>query len=176
MDDHHFKEEEIGSIGELFTVCSKIVLKCQILARIGRPYISWSVNKVARAVTKRTRACDKRLARLISYIHYTCEFKKYCHVRNTAEQCRLGLFQDSDFAGDLGGFKNLHQVEHCAFLEVQQKLRVCVKSGCLEVRMPGYPRVPGGALPGNILLLWRRSGSELTNRNQMENGTMSLIS
>ena len=27
--------------------------------------------------------------------------KQYCHVGNTAKQCRLGLFQDSDFAGDL---------------------------------------------------------------------------
>ena len=26
---------------------------------------------------------------------------KHCHVGNTAKQCRLGLFQDSDFAGDL---------------------------------------------------------------------------
>ena len=33
----------------------------------------------------------------------------------TAKQCRLGLFQDSDFAGDLED-SNLHQVEHCAFL------------------------------------------------------------
>ena len=48
-----------------------------------------------------TRACDKRLNRLISYIHHTCEYKQYCHVGNTAKQCRLGLFQDSDFAGDI---------------------------------------------------------------------------
>ena len=60
-----------------------------------------SVNKLARAITKWTRACDKRLARLISHVHHTSEFEQYCHVGNTAEQCRSGLFQDSDFAGDL---------------------------------------------------------------------------
>ena len=27
-----------------------------------------------------TRACDKRLARLISYVHHTTEFKQHCHV------------------------------------------------------------------------------------------------
>ena len=59
------------------------------------------MNKLARSITKWTRACDKRLCRLISYIHHTCEYKQYCHVGNTAKQCRLGLFQDSDFAGDL---------------------------------------------------------------------------
>ena len=62
------KEEEIGSLGELSTVCSQIVVKCLYLARIGRPDILWSVNKLARAVTKLTTPCDKRLARLVSYI------------------------------------------------------------------------------------------------------------
>ena len=105
MDDHQFKEEENGSIGEVSTVCSQIVLKCLYLARIGRPDILWSMNKLARAVTKWTKSCDKRLARLISYIHHTSEFTQYCHVGNAAQQCRLGLFQDSDFAGDLEGSK-----------------------------------------------------------------------
>ena len=81
--------------------CSQIVLKCLYLARIGRPDILWSVNKLARAITKWTKACGKRLNRLISYIHHTTEYKQYCHVGNTAKQCRLGLFQDSDFAGYL---------------------------------------------------------------------------
>ena len=36
----------------------------------------------------------------------TCEYKQYCHVGNTAKQCRLGLFQDSDFAGDLKDSKS----------------------------------------------------------------------
>ena len=49
MDDHQFKEEENESVGELSTVCSQIVLKCLYLARIGRPAILWSVNKLARA-------------------------------------------------------------------------------------------------------------------------------
>ena len=68
LDDHHFEEEENGSVGELSIVCSHIVLKCLYLARTGRPDISWSVNKLARAVTKWTKACDKRLARLI-FVH-----------------------------------------------------------------------------------------------------------
>ena len=35
LDDHQFKEEELGSVGELSTVCSQIVLKCLFLARLG---------------------------------------------------------------------------------------------------------------------------------------------
>ena len=68
IDDHHFKEEEMKSVGELSQICSQIVLKCLYLARIGRPDILWSVNKLARSITKWTNACDKRLNRLISFI------------------------------------------------------------------------------------------------------------
>ena len=117
IDDHHFKEEETKSVGELSHVCSQIVLKCLYLARIGRPDILWSENKLARSITKWTKACDKRLNRLISYIHHTCEYKQYCHVGNSVKQCRLGLFQDSDFAGDLEDSKSTSE-EHCALLEV----------------------------------------------------------
>ena len=56
-------------IGELSKVCSQIFLKSLYLARIGRPDIPWSVNKLARSVTDRTQVCDKCIARLISYIH-----------------------------------------------------------------------------------------------------------
>ena len=108
MDDHQSKEEEI--VGELSTVCSRIV---------GRPDILWSVNKLARATTKLTKACDKRFVGLISYIHDTSEYRQYCHVGNTAQQCRLGLFQDSDFAGNLED-SNQPQEECCAFSEVSR--------------------------------------------------------
>ena len=56
IDDHHFKEE-LKSVGELSRVCSQIVLKCLYLARIGQPDILWSVNKLARSITK----MDQRL-------------------------------------------------------------------------------------------------------------------
>ena len=115
IDDHHFKEEETKSVGELSTTCSQIVLKCLYLARIGRPDILWSVNKLARSITKWTKACDKRLNRLISYIHHTSEYRQYCHVGNTAKQCRLGLFQDSDFAGDLEDSKSTSGGTLCIF-------------------------------------------------------------
>ena len=103
---YHFKEEELESVGELSQVCSQIVLKCVYLVRIGRADIRWSVNKLARSITKWTKACDKRLNRLISHIHHTCEYEQYCYVGNTAKKCRLGLFQDSDFAGDLEDSKS----------------------------------------------------------------------
>ena len=102
-------------MGELSEVCSQIVLKCLYLARLGRHDILWSVNKLARSITKWTKACDKRKSRLISHIHHTCEDKQYCYVGTTAKQCRLGLFQDSDFAGDLEDSKSTSGGTLCVF-------------------------------------------------------------
>ena len=73
------------------------------------------MNKLARAVTIWTRAGDKRLARLISYIHHTSEIKQHCYVGNTAQQCRLELFQDTDFAGDLEDSKSTSGRLLCIF-------------------------------------------------------------
>ena len=113
--DHRFKQEELESVGEWPEICSQIVLNCLYLARVGRPDILWSVNKLARSVTKWTQACDRRLARLISYFHHTNDFRQCCHVGNTAQHCRLGLFQDSDFAGDLEDSKSTSGGVLCIF-------------------------------------------------------------
>ena len=67
LDDHQLKNEDLETMGELSEVCSRIVLKCLYLALIGRPDILWTVNHLARHVTKWNRACDKRLAKLSSY-------------------------------------------------------------------------------------------------------------
>ena len=61
------------------------------------------------------RACDKRLARLISHIHCTSEYKQCCHVGSIEQQCHLGFFQDSDFAGDLEASKSTSGGTLCVF-------------------------------------------------------------
>ena len=99
-DDNQVEEEELRSVGELSNVCSQIALKCFYFARIGRPDSLWSVNKLARAITKWSRACDKRLASMIFYIHCTIEYKQYCHVGSAALKIR-----------------NQPQLEHYAYLE-----------------------------------------------------------
>ena len=118
IDDHHFKEEELKSVGDLSKVCSQIVLKCLYLARFGRPDIPWSVNKLARSITKWTRACDKRLSSLISYIHHTCEF-------NAGWDCFKTLI-----VHEILRIQNLLRVEHGAFSEATRSFQFagCVKN------------------------------------------------
>ena len=106
LDGRQIRKEELESVGELSEVCSQIVLNCLYPARNGRSHILWSVNKLARSVTKWTQACDRRWASLIPYVHHTSDYRQFCHVGNTAQHCRLGLFQDSDFAGDIENSKS----------------------------------------------------------------------
>ena len=47
--------KNLNQLEKLSIECSQIVLKCSKLARIGRPDILWSVNKLARSVTKWTQ-------------------------------------------------------------------------------------------------------------------------
>ena len=82
---------------DLLENCQRFAHKLFLNAHIWRALVGlifeWSVNKLARAITKWTSACDQRLGPLVSYVHHTCEFKQYCHVGNKARQRRLGLFQ-----------------------------------------------------------------------------------
>ena len=72
--------------GNPLEICQKFALKLFWNACIWHLFkdfhILWSVNKLARSTTKITKVCDKRLSRLISYIHRTCEYTQYRHVGN----------------------------------------------------------------------------------------------
>ena len=151
LDDHQIKKRHLEKKGELSEVCSHIVLKCLYLARIGRPDILWSVNKLARSVTKWTQACDRRLARLISYIHFTSDSRQYCHVGNADQQCRLGLCQDSDFAGDLEDSKSTTVGVLCIF---GSRIFIPISWMCKTQRQ--YPTVPQNqrSYPWMLVCVW----------------------
>ncbi len=106
IDDHLFGPDDFIEKGHLSPVAARIVLKALYLARIGRPELLWAVNSLAREVTKWTVACDKRLHRLISYIHHRKEHVMTCFVGDKPEDCYLVLFSDASFAGDLKDSKS----------------------------------------------------------------------
>ena len=128
IDDHHFKEEELKSVGELPKLCSPIVRKCLYLAR---PDILWSVNKLARSITKWTKACGKRLSRLISYIHHTCEYKQYCQVETLPNNADWDCFK-TPILQEILRTQKLHQVEHYAFLE---PIHLFQSVGCVKNKL-----------------------------------------
>ena len=70
-------------------------------ARLVRFELLWPICSSAREVSKWTRACDKRLHRLMCYIHHTPDHSLESFVGDEAQHCHVVLYSDADFAGDL---------------------------------------------------------------------------
>ena len=99
--------------GTLEPVASRIVLKILYTSRMGRPDTLWSVNTLARQVTKWNRGCDKRLHKLIEYLNSTAEWGQACYVGDHASECWLALFVDASFGGDLEDSKSTNGAYLC---------------------------------------------------------------
>lgn len=63
-------------------------------------------NWLARAVTKWTKACDRRLFRSISYIHCTKHWVIRHLVGDAPKDLKLTCYSDASFAGDLQDSKS----------------------------------------------------------------------
>jgi len=101
MDDHQLKPEDFEQEGNLSKDAAKIIMKALYGARLVRFELLWPICSSARQVTKWTRACDKRLHRLMCYIHHTEDHSLESFVGDDAQHCHPVLFSDADFAGDL---------------------------------------------------------------------------
>jgi hypothetical protein len=49
---------------------AKVIMKILYGARLVRYELLWPVCSIAREVSRWNRACDKRLFKLVSYLHY----------------------------------------------------------------------------------------------------------
>ena len=93
-----------------------------------RPDIVWSVHRLARAVTEWTEACDKRVARLISYIQ-TCEYSiaMWETLHNADWDCLKILILRKTLK-----IENQHQEVSYVFSEAT---RLCQCVGCARTRL-----------------------------------------
>ena len=87
IDDHQLSPEDFETKGALSSEAAKIVLKDLYLARLTRADILWTVNCLAREVTKWNVACDKRLHRLTAWIHHTREWTQKCWIGDALQDC-----------------------------------------------------------------------------------------
>ena len=86
----------------------------------------WSVNKLARAITKWTGACDKRSARFISNIHHTREYRQYCYVGTEHSNADWGCFK-APILWEILRIQNPLLEEHYVFSEAEHS---CQQVGC----------------------------------------------
>ena len=70
-------------------------------ARLVRYELLWPIRSSAREVARWTRACDKRLHRLMCYIHLTPDHSLETFVGDRVELCHPVLSSDADYAGDI---------------------------------------------------------------------------
>ena len=106
IDDHQIPPNEFEIKGYLSPVAARVVLKALYVARIARVDLMWAVNMLAREVTRWTAACDRRLHRLISYMHHSEDLAQICYVGDPPSKCDMILFSDASFAGDLRDSKS----------------------------------------------------------------------
>ena len=83
--DGELQRSALDSIADMF-----------ILARCGRPDLLWTLHMCARSVTTCNRAFDIRLARNDQSISFSIAL-----LEAKLRDCKLGLFQNTSFAGDL---------------------------------------------------------------------------
>ena len=105
------------------------------MARIGKPDILWSVNKLARAVTIWTRPCDRRFARLISYIQNTSDYRQYIVMWQTRHNnADWDCFRALTLRATLKT-QNRPQVELCAYSKVT---RLFPLVGCVRNKLQSH--------------------------------------
>ena len=105
IDDHQLDPADDLKRGELKEECAKIVLKALYCARMNRTDLLWSVNSLAREVTRWNVNCDKRLHRLVCYMDFSVDMQMECWVGDDPKDCQLALFADASFASWLGDSK-----------------------------------------------------------------------
>ena len=71
LDDHTFSEEDWTLEGILAPIAARVIMNILYAARMFRYDMLHTVNALARQITKWCRACDKKLHRLVVYIHHT---------------------------------------------------------------------------------------------------------
>ena len=113
IDDHQLNPSDFEVQGKVKANASKIVLKCLFGARINRADLYWTVNTLARNVTKWTIADDKRLHKLMCYIEHTKDWVLKAHIGDYPEHIRIIEFVHASFAGDLTDSKSTSASVFC---------------------------------------------------------------
>ena len=106
MDEHSFSPEDWTEVGCLAPIAANVIMKVLYGARMFRYDLLHTVNALARDVTRWCRACDKKLHRLVSYIHHTYDWTLVSAVGDKLSGCWLLLYTDADFAGSLRDSKS----------------------------------------------------------------------
>ena len=87
--------------GQLADAASRVLMKSLWLARLSRPDVMKPLSDLTRRVTCWSTADDKRLYRLMCYLHSTPERSIAHTMGDKPESLKLSLYTDADHASDV---------------------------------------------------------------------------
>ena len=100
IDEGRLTPDEEVPNGALQPIASSILMNILYAARMARFDLLKAVSALAKCVTKWSTNCDKRLHRLVCYIHSSLDLYLRGHIGDRRSDLKLSLYSDADFAGD----------------------------------------------------------------------------
>ena len=122
----NFPFEVSSSTGELAPFCAHIVVECLYLARIGRLDVPWTVNRLARSVTKWNKGCDEKVARLESASIRQIKTDNTVALETTFRTAKLDYFR-TRLLSEICKIPNQHQEEYYAYWDPFSLSWICKK-------------------------------------------------
>ena len=117
---------------------AKVLMKVLYAARYARFDLLRAICHLAQYITKWDEHCDKRLYRLMCYIHSTYHYRMTGWVGDEAKNISPHLFADADFAGDSKNSRSTSGV-HLSLLGPNTVYPIagqCKKQGCVSHSTP----------------------------------------
>ena len=128
--------------GQLAPHAASVLMKILFCAKIARFDLLRQVNRLARNITGWTTDDDKKLHRLMRYIHHTKQWRMIGWVGDSVEDMYLAVYADADFSGcadslrsTSGGHMNLQSPNTRFPLSGSSKRQGCVSHSTPEAEI-----------------------------------------
>ena len=99
--DSNIQASDFDQRGFLAESASRILMKVLWCARLSRPDLMKPISDLTRKVACWSFADDKRLYKLMCYLHATPKLSLTCKIADNMEDLRLGLYTDADHSSEM---------------------------------------------------------------------------
>ena len=106
LPDGSFVDGGFESRGSMADSASKVLMKILWSARLSRPDLMKAMGDLTRKITTWSRAEDRKLFRLMSYLKGTASYVLEGYIRDDPRALRLNLYTDADHASGVDDVKS----------------------------------------------------------------------
>lgn len=96
LDEQSIIDDDIIAPGEFSASAAKLIMNVRRATRMCRYDLLYLVTALTREMSRWTRACDKRLFRLMCYVTSNVTLSLASLVGDSLRECKLLLLTDSD--------------------------------------------------------------------------------